>query len=433
MIDRICVVLEALSVVICLHHLYGKKFRFDIVTVCFLTIEMIAMQSIDYFGLPSELSMLFYPFVAIYCVVEFGFNLKELLINNILYLVIVGILQIVVMMVFYVINNQQVLDGIRPLISNGIILLITIVVFPKIRIKHLSDLLKNKEKVLMIALTVCIVIISFCLIDFKKINIIKQFDLFQYILFSICIIMIGFLGLKMGKYKVKSKEIETELKMHGLYANSFDSLIDNIRSRQHEFDNHINTIYSQHYLYNNYEELVKAQKDYCRIVTTENKFNKLLTSGNRIIIGFLYGKFVEVDRLGIDISYHISINELQVGVPIYKLVEILGNLIGNATEALMELKNGNKLYVLMIEKENEFKIEVRNESDYINYAEIGLFFTKGYSKKGENRGLGLFHVKSICDEYQLKLSCKNKEIEEKNWISFIVSNNENCILEVDDV
>ena len=228
--------------------------------------------------------------------------------------------------------------------------------------------------------------------------------------------------LKMGKYKIKSKEIETELKMHKLYADSFDNLIDNIRSKQHEFDNHINTIYSQHYIYDTYDELVDAQKNYCEMVVIDNRFNKLLNTGNPVIIGFLYGKFVEIDKLGVDISYRISIEELEIGVPVYKIVEILGNLIGNAVEALVSTKKYNKLYVLMEEKEGNFKIEVRNESDYINYKDINLFFIKGYSKKDKNRGLGLFHVKSICEEYSLNLACINKEICNVNWISFIISN-----------
>ena len=103
MVDRICVVLEALSVVICLHHLYGKKFRFDIVTVSFLTIEMITMQAIDYFGWPSELSMLFYPIIAVYCVIEFGFDLKKLVINNILNTLIICIFQVSVAVILYIV------------------------------------------------------------------------------------------------------------------------------------------------------------------------------------------------------------------------------------------------------------------------------------------------------------------------------------------
>ena len=118
MVDRICVVLEVLSVVICLHHLYGKKFRFDIVTVSFLTIEMITMQAIDYFGWPSELSMLFYPIIVVYCLIEFELNLKKLIINNILTIIIICIIQLFVMSMFYLIDKQSTIVGVRLAFSN---------------------------------------------------------------------------------------------------------------------------------------------------------------------------------------------------------------------------------------------------------------------------------------------------------------------------
>ncbi len=422
MVDRICVVLEALSIAVCLHRLYGKKFRFDIATVSLMTIEMIMMQAIDYFGWPKELSMLFYPIIAGYCVIEFGFDLKELIINNVLNAIIICILQVVVMVLLYIFVNQQIVDGIGPLISSCIVLIIVAYILPCFSVNKLVEILRDKEKILLLALIVSISIILFWLVNYKNINFINHLEFIQYILFAVCITMIGMLILRVGKYKVKSKEVETELKMHMLYANSFDNLIDNIRSKQHEFDNHINTIYSQHYIYNTYEELVEAQKNYCQIVTAENRFNKLLISGNPVIIGFLYGKFIEVDKLGIDISYHICIEEFQVGIPIYKLVEILGNLIDNAVEALTDIERYNKLHVFVEQKDKNFNIEIRNESDYINFTEMSLFFTKGYSNKGENRGLGLFHVKAICDDYELNLLCLNKVIDEVNWISFMISN-----------
>lgn len=422
MVDRICVVLEALSIAVCLHRLYGKKFRFDIATVSLMTIEMIMMQAIDYFGWPKELSMLFYPIIAGYCVIEFGVDLKKLVINNILNAIIICVFQVGVSILFYIMDGKNTMVGIRLMISNLLVLLLITIAFPKLKINRITSLLKDKEIISIIAIITCIIITFFCLIGFKRINFLENTDWLKNILFSISVAMICLLVLNVGKYKLKSKEIETELKVHKLYADSFDNLVDSIRSKQHEFDNHINTIYSQHYIYNTYMELVEAQKNYCQFVTVENRFNKLLNTGNPIIIGFLYGKFNEIDKLGIDISYCVNIEELQLGIPIYKLVEVLGNLLSNVTEALMKNPLYNKLYVFIEEKDGDLIIEVRNESDYISYAEIGLFFNKGYSKKGEDRGIGLFHTKTICDEYNLSLLCQNIEIDEKNWILFRISN-----------
>ena len=365
MVDRICVVLEALSVVICLHHLYGKKFRFDIVTVSFLTIEMITMQAIDYFGWPSELSMLFYPIIVVYCLIEFELNLKKLIINNILTIIIICIIQLFVMSMFYLIDKQSTIVGVRLAFSNIVVLIMVLCILPKVSLQNLAKFMIDKEKTLIISIFICIFIVISFLLSFKKINTFSHSDFIQYTLLFICIVLIGYTTLQLLQYKIKSKEVETELKVHKLYANSFDSLLDTIRSKQHEFDNHINTIYSQHYIYNTYEKLVEAQQNYCQVVISENRFNKLLTSGNRVIIGFLYGRFIEIEKMGVDISYHISIQEMKIGIPIYKIIEILGNLINNAVEALEQTKKFNKLYVYMVEKNEAFNIKIKNESDYI--------------------------------------------------------------------
>lgn len=232
---------------------------------------------------------------------------------------------------------------------------------------------------------------------------------------------------QLGKYKIKSKEIETELKMHILFADSFRSLIDDIRMRQHEFDNHINTIYSLHYTCDSYEKLVTAQKEYSQAVIKENRYNKLLKADNPLLIGFLYGNFVKIEKIGVKITYLIDIGDFNVDIPIYKLVEILGNLIKNAVEAMKEAKEDKALHVAIIETGGEFKIEVRNRSRSFDYGEIEAFFKKGFSRKGKNRGLGLYNVKNICSEYSLSILCENKLIDEGNWLSFTITNKKEAI------
>ena len=72
----------------------------------------------------------------------------------------------------------------------------------------------------------------------------------------------------------------------------------------------------------------------------------------------------------------------------------------------------------MAVESDEFYIEVRNESQYIEYDVLEKFFDVGYSKKGENRGLGLYNVKQICEEFKLDIMLQNIEIEGVNWLSF---------------
>ncbi len=415
-VTNVCLLLEALSIVICLHHLYGEKFRLDIATVSLLAIDMILMQAIDYLGLPGMVSILIYPVIAIYCGVEFGFKLKPIMLNIVLCVIIVGGMQwTIASSVSYFINLRYFMDF--DLLATGILVLLAIkLILPAVKIERLSFFLQKGEMILRISIAICLLVFLFWIVNYKEVELI---EITNTLVMFICMAFILILSMQLAKYKIKAKEIEIELRMHDLYSESFLGLIESIRLRQHEFNNHINTIYSQHYSCHTYEELVKVQRNYCELITKENRFSKLLSNGNPIIIGFLYGRFIEIEKLGIDISYKVHINELNVGIPIYKLIEVIGNLMNNAVEAMIADDKLNKLYVSIIETDRLY-IEIRNESPYIEYDILSSFFYKGYSRKGENRGLGLYNVKKICEEYDMEISPECIELDGRNWLAFTI-------------
>lgn len=415
-IKNVCLLLEMLSITMCLHQLYGEKYRLDIATVSLLAIDMIMMQTISYLGLPYVVSVLIYPIIAIYCGVKFGFKLKTIIINVLLCVIIVGGIQMIGMASVYCLYKTQFFSNYKLLLSNSIMFGIVMTLLPMFKVSRWSNFLQDNGKIIVLVICVCLSWISFCVLSYKNI---KAFELRETIMLFVSIILVLILAWQMSKYKVKAKEAETELKMYELYSESFQGLIDNIKLRQHEFDNHINAIYSQHFSYNTYEELVEAQRSYCESITRENRFNKMLSRDNPVIRGYLYGRFIEIDAMGIEISYQVAIKKIDIGVPIYKLVEILGDLMNNAVEALMGDIDRKRMHVSIVETDG-FYIEVRNESPYIAYDMLGNFFSKGYSKKGENRGLGLYNVKRICEEYDLEVAPECIEIDGKNWLSFKV-------------
>lgn len=413
-VENICLLLEALSVIFCLHYLYGEKLKLDIATVSLLAVDMIMMQIIDYLRISSVISILIYPIIAIYCGVKFGFKWKQILANIVLCVILVGGLQIIDSFILSFFWKTTAFADMKLVLVNGVTAFIVVFLLPKFSIKRLTYYIKYNGEILLMTVCTCVVMVLFSLINYKSFKLVEAESL---LLLFISIIFIFILSGQLNKYKVKAKEVETELRMQKLYADSFKGLIDNIRLRQHEFNNHISMLHSMHLKYQTYEELAAALDNYGNSVIKENRFHKLLSCGNSVIIGFLYGRFVEFDKKGIEISYQISVQELEIGIPCYKIVEILGNLMNNAVEALLADEVRKKLYVSVIENDR-FYIEVRNESPYIPYKEIGTFFVKDYSQKGENRGLGLYNVKQICDEYGLEISCNNVDIDGENWLSF---------------
>lgn len=417
-VTNACLLLEVLTIVMCLHHLYGEEFRLDIVTVSFLSIDMIIMTVINYFGLPKTYTMVIYPIIVLYCGIRFGLHIKKMAINIILCVVLVGGVQLFVATpIGYLFDIHNVVN-LNLLIMMSLVFIIITFAVPLVRLEKLSLYLQNKDRVLFLSMAICLLIILFWLIGYKKG---EWMELDNTIMWFLCIVFILLVSVKMIKYKIKAKEMEAELKIHKLYSDSFQGLIDDIRLRQHEFDNHINAIYSQHFTYHTYDELVEAQRNYCGLVAKDNRFNKLLSQDNPVIRGFLYGRFIEIAEMGIEVSYQVVIKELNTGVPIYKLVEILGNLINNAVDALQVDCKKNKIHISLMETD-KFSLEVRNESQYIEFNQLSNFFDKGYSKKGENRGLGLYNVKKICEEYGLEiaLSYESENESENGWLSFKV-------------
>ncbi|GFI16809.1 sensor histidine kinase DcuS [Lachnospiraceae bacterium] len=425
MITNICLLLEILSVLLCVHCLYGERVKLDIITTSFLTVYMIIMTAINYYGLPKVFTMLVYPVVATYCGIRFGLRIKALIINNILYMVIISGTQLTVLVVYgQAFGKIEIFSNMELFIVNCITFLVIFIIIPKLKLNKLSIYLQDKERIYVVSLAISIVITIYCLASYKRIN---KIELHQDILLFVCLLFICILAGQLGKYKIKSKEAETELKTHKLYEDSYYNLIGNIRLRQHEFDNHINAINNLHYTCSTYEELVSKQEEYCEDIIKENHFNKLLKAGNPLVIGFLYGKFVEADRLGIVVDYAINIENLNVDVPIYKLVEILGNLINNAIEEIKSHNNVKVLYVEFIEANGKFRIEVRNKSKLVLQDKMEMFFKKGFSLKGEGRGLGLYNVKTICMNYSLNIYCQNKEVDGENWLSFTIDNKKETI------
>jgi len=418
MIVSFYLLFEVLTIVCCLHYLYGEKIRPDKYTILLLIVDVGFMHLIKILNWDAGISMLIYPIIAIYCAFKFGLNYKAIFINNILYLVIMSVLQFATMLILVAIFRMQNIYEKELLAINIIVFLIMVVVIRKCKLKKISEILQANDKIVIASSVVVIIGICSCLFTYKTD---QGFNMSYYILLVVSVILICLTILDIGKHKVKVKEAEAELRLHKLYEESFKSLIDDISARQHEFDNHINAIYSQHMIYHTYEELTQGQKQYCDQLIQENSLNKLLSNGNSVVLGFLYGKFLNAEKSGIKLNYRVNIRNLESNVPTYKMVELLGNLINNAVEALSSEEKLSRMGVSLLEYDDSIEMEVRNECIGIDYSKIQDFFKKGYSEKEKNRGYGLYNVKQICESYNIRLQCSIEDAMDAEW--FVVKLN----------
>ena len=416
MIDVLYVMLEALAVILCLHALYGKKFAFDKLTVGFIALDCLFMTAIRIFKWNQMISMVVYVMILIYCLLEFGRDIKSLFVNLILLAIIIPSMQVFFSMLVSGISMLPFKnESLKVLEINILVLLLIWLLCRKINVHKMSLFLQRKEILISITFILECGVISVLLINSK---IFRKIFPKNYIVLIVFLVFIMVLCLNAILYKAKYQDKKAELEAYKTYSQVFEELITDIRIKQHEFDNHVNALCNLHYVCTDYDELVKEQSQYAKDVVNDNKFNKLLSSGNPVLSGFLYGRLRSMENMGINVTYKLCVKELPAKVPAYIIIELIGNLLNNAAEALHKGSSPKKLHIECVEEEKHVSIIVRNTSEYITYKEIEKFFERGYSSKGEKRGLGLYHVKEVCDKYNIDILCENRHIDELNWIAF---------------
>lgn len=377
-ISLLYVVFEAIAVLLLLHTLYGKKICWNIYSIAFVVIDYILMLATKLFGVNQNLSVMIYPLLV------FGI-LGELLIGY---------------------------ENVAIVISNLIILIIAIVLYKKVDLHTISLTFQRNSKLIGLILLLESTLVFLLIFQYK--NAYGKVPI-KYTVISGIMVLIIILCIHGLLYRIKYQEKQAELEAYKTYSAAFSDLITQIRARQHEFDNHISALCNLHYICKDYDELVQEQSKYAKDVISNNRFHKLLVSGNPVIAGFLYGKLSSIQEQGIEVTYTFHISEFTSKIPVYLVVELIGNLLKNAVEAVKTQQVEKQIHLSCTENENEFCLGVRNRSEKIPLDEMGRFFEKGYSSKGSGRGLGLYNVKEICEKYGVDIVCDNTEIDDKNW------------------
>lgn len=412
-ISLLYVVFEAIAVLLLLHTLYGKKICWNIYSIAFVVIDYILMLATKLFGVSQNLSVMIYPLLAIYCFVQFKSKIQEIIVNIVLAVIMLLGIQLIPLLVFGILGELLIgYENVAIVISNLIILIIAIVLYKKVDLHTISLTFQRNSKLIGLILLLESTLVFLLIFQYK--NAYGKVPI-KYTVISGIMVLIIILCIHGLLYRIKYQEKQAELEAYKTYNAAFSDLITQIRARQHEFDNHISALCNLHYICKDYDELVQEQSKYAKDVISNNRFHKLLVSGNPVIAGFLYGKLSSIQEQGIEVTYTFHISEFTSKIPVYLVVELVGNLLKNAVEAVKTQQVEKQIHLSCTENENEFCLGVRNRSEKIPLDEIGRFFEKGYSSKGSGRGLGLYNVKEICEKYGVDIVCDNTEIDDKNW------------------
>ena len=390
----------------------GKKLSFVLI-ICILSLIMGLMQKTDF----DKYSYIYGAIVTIFFIyLLYKKNFIETVYIYIICTIIILIVQFLVLAVLVALFDiEEVLTFRGGILAQSLIVPSFLLINKYISLNYLLEYINKKNRVFTgLMLSMFIILTSFLVYRY-----ITMEGLLKDILI-IAILTIGllFVNLVVVKNGLRNEYEEKMLDTYKKYFPVINELMKELRSKQHEFDNHIQAINMITITSTDYDSIANSMKNYINDLEIDSEFNKLIKLDNKILAGFLYQKTKKAKEYDIDFQIEIQDYELKTNLKDYELIEVIGNLIDNAFET--EVKN-NKV-ILSLEKEKSMSaIEIKNLHPYIDVNTFSKFFNQGYSTKlNKGHGNGLTNIKKIISKNHGLISVQNQSLDGSNYIVFKV-------------
>lgn len=302
------------------------------------------------------------------------------------------------------------------MISQIISLFLAIFISSYLPINHIFYfILKNNKTFKILTLNLLCLLISILFYWYVDL------DGILHNIISILILFTGiiFINLVLLKNGLREEYMEQQLQIYEKYLPIIDQLIDELRKRQHEYDNHIQALKILTTINTDYESIIKSMTKYTEQLEMQNDLGKLIKLDNKVLAGFLYSKQKLAKEMGINFKIEINDYGFSSRLLDYELVEVIGNLINNAFETGVE---DNVVKLVLSKNQDMDIIEVKNKHPYLGYETINTMFKKGFSTKAsKSRGYGLYNVKEIVNKYKEEVSVGNERSDDENYVVFRIT------------
>ncbi|MFC0469494.1 DcuS/MalK family sensor histidine kinase [Halalkalibacter kiskunsagensis] len=205
---------------------------------------------------------------------------------------------------------------------------------------------------------------------------------------------------------------KTEIKMLAEQLSGVKSYANALRAQTHEFMNKLHVIMGMVHL-KAIEEIPPYIMNLTNSYQQEVGFVSQLIK-DPVLAGFLLGKMSYARENGCNL---LLVQETVLPKPqqaelTHEVIKIVGNLIDNSLQAI-EKQHEKIVKVTLIykEKEQTLEITVSDSGSGIDPRLQAKVFKKGFSTKGENRGLGLYLIKQSVTRLNGQISIDSKKEE----------------------
>lgn len=290
--------------------------------------------------------------------------------------------------------------------------LITYLIYRHTNFRIVYEIISSKSSGSKLLTANCFCIILFLTILFKC-HINNFYNASILVIF--CVVCLTFINIEYFLSKRSVLNAKAKLASYEQYMPIVEGLIDEIRTRQHDYNNELQALYSMVSSYDNIEDLRHAVTDCTRAYTANADVYQLLKLNMHLLGGLLISKYKQAKNCNTDIIYDIKNFNISCCVPEYELIDMCGILLDNAIE------HGNRsvpIYVSIASVDNTFTFTVKNGGPNLSEELLDKMFTKGYTTKQQHdgHGIGMYKLRDMTLSHNGDLCVSNETINNTTYL-----------------
>ncbi len=198
------------------------------------------------------------------------------------------------------------------------------------------------------------------------------------------------------------------------YLPLVEELIEQVRARQHDFNNQMMAVAAAVSTARDLQEAQEAVASLLQNVRLDGADKELLKCDSKVISGLLFGKMKQAELKQIRVEVTVAGAFLGRALSEADWVELIAVLLDNAIEAAAP---GDVLYARAAEEADSLRFSVLNPHPALSNTEFIRMFRRGWSTKGEaGHGYGLYNARQIVERHGGKIITGNDRI---NGIPYI--------------
>lgn len=219
------------------------------------------------------------------------------------------------------------------------------------------------------------------------------------ILSFLIMILTLYFALRYIEYFSK-KEVEYE--SVNSHLKETEELLNTLRSERHQHSQHIQTIQAMIYT----EEYDELKRYLSGIAGNYRSTGELLRLGDLGLTAVLNIKMETAKRNNINFYVESNGNRVKdLKMSSWELSTVIGNVLDNAIEAVMERSSDRTIHLELQENEKSFIFKISDNGLPIKESDIHKIYDAGFSTKHKDvRGFGLYVVRKIINKYHGKIS-----------------------------